>query len=77
MHESTKCTSSKTRHTDLVDVMEGQNGVKIGVEVVEEVDHLHGRAARRQRGEADDVGEVDGDRFVGLWVHDVACLQLL
>ena len=57
--------------------MEGQNGVEIGVEVVEEVDHLHGRAARRQRGEADDVGEVDGDRFVGLWVHDVACLQLL
>ena len=52
-------------------------GVKHGVEVIEEVHHLHGSGVCRDGGEAHDVGEVDCDVTERLSLHSVAQLQVL
>lgn len=63
--------------SDLVDVMVTEDGVKQGVEVVEEVDHLDGIAERRDRREADNVAEVDRHLVKVLWLHCGTSLQSL
>ena len=52
-------------------------GVKHGVEVIEEVHHLHGSGVCRDGGEAHDVGEVDCDVTERLSLYSVAQLQVL
>ena len=60
-------TSHRTRYRSrqfngqyLVDVMFFNDGVEAGVEVVEKVNHLHGRGFGRDVGERNYVGKVDG-----------------
>ena len=57
------------RDTHLVDVVIVDRGVEHGVEVVEEVDDLDGRAHGGDRRKADDVAEVDGDVIEALRLH--------
>lgn len=52
-----------------------EDGVKQGVEVVEEVDHLDGIAERRDRREAHNVAEVDCHLVKVLWLHCGSGLQ--
>lgn len=54
-----------------------EDGVKQGIEVVEEVDHLDGITERRDRREADNVAEVDRDLVKVLWLHCGTGLQSL
>ena len=58
----------------LVDVMTRDGIVEGPVEVVQHIDDLHGCALRRNRREADDVREVDGDAGKHLGRNDVANL---
>ena len=51
------------------------DGVEGGVELVEQVDDLHGRAAGGDGGEAHDVAEEDGAPVEPLRLHRVASLQ--
>ena len=43
-----------------VNVKHGDDVIEAGVEVIQEVNHLHGRAHAGDGREADDVREVDG-----------------
>lgn len=52
-----------------------KDAVKVLVDVVEHVDHLHGRAVVAQCGEAHDVTEIDGDLLKQLWLHFARLLQ--
>lgn len=45
----------------LVHVIGVYGGIEAGVQVVQQVHHLHGRAVGGYRREANDVAEVDGD----------------
>lgn len=49
--------------------------VKVFVDVVEHVDHLHGSAVVAEGGESHDVAEVDGHLFEQLWFHFARLLQ--
>ncbi len=51
--------------------------VEAGVEVVEQIDDLHGRAGGGELRKANDVREEDGDGAEHLGVNDVAALQFL
>lgn len=53
----------------LVNVKVLDDRVEGGVEIIEKVDDLEGRALGTQRGESDDVTEVDGDVVVRLGHH--------
>lgn len=64
-------------HSDLVDVVVGEHGVKQSVEVVEKVDHLDGIAERGDGCEAHNVTEVDGHLVKVLRLHCGAGLQSL
>lgn len=52
-----------------------KDAVKVLVDVVEHVDHFHGRAVVAQCGEAHDVTEVDGDLLKQLWLYFARLLQ--
>lgn len=52
-----------------------KNAVKVLVDVVEHVDHFHGRAVVAERGKAHDVTEIDGDLLKQLWLHFARLLQ--
>lgn len=52
-----------------------KNAVKVLVDVVEHVHHLHGRAVVAERGEAHDVAEIDGDLLKQLRLHFARLLQ--
>lgn len=52
-----------------------KDAVKVLVDVVEHVDHFHGRAVVAECGEAHDVTEVDGDLLKQLWLHFARLLQ--
>lgn len=62
---------------NLVDAILLDGCVEGGVQVVEQVHHLHGRGARRQRREAHDVAEVDGHLLELLGRHARAQQQAL
>ncbi len=51
--------------------------VEHGVEIVEEVDHLHWCTHRGQVGEADHIREVDGHTVIQFGTDYVAPFQLL
>ena len=53
----------------LVHVEVGEDLVEHGVQVVEKLHDLDGRAECRDGGEADDVAEVDGDTVERLGLH--------
>lgn len=53
----------------LVNVKVLDDRVEGGVEIIEKVDDLQGRALGTEGGEADDVTEVDGDVVVRLGHH--------
>lgn len=57
--------------------MVSDDGVKDGVEVVEEVDHLDGLAVRRDGGEAHNVAEVERHAVKVLRLHGAAHFQNL
>lgn len=59
----------------LVDIVMVKNAVKVLVDVIEHVDHFHGRAVVAQCGEAHDVTEIDGDLFKQLWLHFARLFQ--
>ena len=59
----------------LVYIMVVQDPVKVLVDVVEHVHHLHGRAVLAQGGEAHDVAEVDRHLIKQLWFHTARLLQ--
>lgn len=58
-----------------VDVVAPDDPVEHRVQVVEEVDHLQGRALGRHGGEAHDVAEVYRDGVEGLGLHALARRQ--
>lgn len=59
----------------LVDIMMVKNAVKVLVDVIEHVDHFHGRAVVAQCGEAHDVTKIDGDLLKQLRLHFARLLQ--
>lgn len=59
----------------LVDVMMVKNAVKVLVDVIEHVDHFHGRAVVAECGKAHDVTEIDSDLLKQLWLHFARLLQ--
>ena len=61
----------------LVDVVSRDGIVEGSVEVVQKVDNIDGGAVCGEGGEADDVGEIDGDAGKHLWRHCLAQLQLI
>lgn len=61
----------------LVDVVVVQDAVEAFVDVVEHVHHLHGGAVLAQRGEADDVAEINAHLVVQLRLHHTGLLQAL
>ena len=65
----THTTTLVERTTHLVDVIVDEMVVHEGVDVVEEVDDLHGRAGGRDRAEVGDVAEDDGGALVLLRRH--------
>ena len=65
----THTTTLVERTTHLVDVIVDEMVVHEGVDVVEEVDDLHGRAGGRDRAEVGDVAEDDSGALVLLRRH--------
>ena len=57
--------------------MAGDNVIETGVEVIQEVNHLYGRAHAGEVRELNDVREVDGGGGVDLCRHRLAHLQLV
>ena len=57
--------------------MAGDDVIKTGVEVIQEVNHLYGCAHAGEVRELNDVREVDGGGGVDLWVDRLAHLQLV
>ena len=70
-------TGKKHDESHFVNVVSLDDPVEAGVEVVEQLDDVHGTELGRQPREADDVAEVDGHAVVALWRHRLAVLQLL
>lgn len=52
-----------------------QDAVKVLVDVIEHVNHLHGGAVAAKGGESDNVAEIDGDLLKELWFHFPRLLQ--
>lgn len=65
----------KTGSTHFVDVVQSNDGIKVCVEVVEQVDHLDGFTESRDGCETDDVAEVQRDLAEVLGYDGFACLQ--
>ena len=63
--------------THLVDVMAGDDVVKHGVEIVENLDDLHGGALCTQSRKANDVREIHSDAVVHLGLQALPALELL
>ena len=61
----------------LVNVKHGDDVIEAGVEVIQEVNHLYGRAHAGEVRELNDVREVDGGGGVDLWVDRLSHLQLV
>ena len=59
----------KTQFLYLVDIKSLNYFVKLGVELVEEVDHLEGGRLRAHTGEPDNVGEINGYSVKGFRLH--------
>ena len=57
--------------------MAGDDVIKTGVEVIQEVNHLYGRAHAGKVRELNDVREVDGGGGVDLRRHRLPHLQLV
>lgn len=62
--------------TYFVDIMQLDDVIEQIVEVVEERDHLHGRADGAHGGEAHYIREKDGHHFVALRLHRLPRHQL-
>ena len=60
---------TKTPFLYLVDIESLNYFVKLGVELVEEVDHLEGGRLRAHTGEPDNVGEINGYSVKGFRLH--------
>lgn len=52
-----------------------EDAVKVLVDVVEHVHHLHGGAVVAEGGEAHNVAEIDGHLLKQLWFHSARLLQ--
>lgn len=52
-----------------------KNAVKVLVDVVEHVDHLHGGAVVAECGKSHNVTEIDGHLLKQLWFHFARLLQ--
>ena len=61
----------------LVDVVTWDGVIKSSVEIIQQFDDLYRTSFRRQRGEPDDIREVDRHTRIHLWSHAASCLQLL
>lgn len=59
----------------LVDIMVIKNAVKVLVDFVEHIDHLHGGAVVAEGGESHNITEIDGDLLKQLWLHTPRFLQ--
>lgn len=59
----------------LIDIVMVKNAVKVLVDVIEHVHHLHGCAVMAEGREAHNIAEVDGDLVVQLWLHTTRLLQ--
>lgn len=62
--------------THLVDVVETNDAIKCAVQVVKEIDHLHGATLRAECSEAYDVAKVNCDTLKLLWLYHFAGQQL-
>ena len=71
-----RTNSSFVNYTHLVHIKDLKDGIEACVEIIEEIDNLHGRALGREVGEPDDVAEIDGDVLVELAGERAAFLQL-
>lgn len=54
-----------------------KNVVKVFVDIVEHIYHLHRGAVFAECGEANNVTEVDSDFFKQLWLYQASLLQRL
>ena len=63
--------------THLVHIVVIYGGIEHGVEVIEQLDHLHGGGHGRDGREAHDVREVDGHLLEGLSLHGLAHQEAL
>lgn len=52
-----------------------EDAVKVLVDVVEHVNHLHGGAVVAEGGESHNVAEIDGHLLKQLWLHSAGLLQ--
>lgn len=59
----------------LIDIMMVEDAVKVLVDLVEHVDHLHGGAVVAEGGESHNVTEIDGHLLKQLWLHFARLLQ--
>lgn len=63
--------------SNLIYIVITNDSVKSAVQVVEEVNDLHGRGRGAELGEADDVAKVNGHTFETLRLHYFTRHQLL
>lgn len=59
----------------LIHIVMVQNAVKVLVDLVQHVYHLHGGAVVTEGGEAHDVAEIDGHLLKQLGLHSACLLQ--
>lgn len=59
----------------LVDIMVIENAVKVLVDFVEHINHLHGGAVVAEGSESHNITEIDGDLLEQLWLHTARFLQ--
>lgn len=59
----------------LIDIVMVEDAVKVLVDVVEHVDHLHGRAVVAEGGETHDVAEINSHLLKQLRLHSAGLLQ--
>lgn len=52
-----------------------KDAVKVLVDVIEHVDHLHGGAVVAEGGESHNVAEINGHFLKQLWLHSACLLQ--
>lgn len=59
----------------LVNIVVIKNAVKVLVDFIEHVNHLHRGAVVAEGGESHNVTEINGDLFKQLWLHLARLLQ--
>lgn len=69
--------SSTWQYTNLINIIESNDPIEGGIQVIEQIHHLHWRRSGTQLCEADYVAKVNGDTFTALWLDYLACHQLL